>query len=339
MLNLLLAIAVSASIDSTQLQLGDQTQMHVTITQNDTEQVLKPNFRKQLPAGVECVEAGKTDTTMSGDGKMQISQDMTIAGFYDTTFVIRPYAVTANNDTIYADAMNLTVMLPEGMQEQQALEDIKDIVNVPIWWWDIVKWLLLGLGIALTVGVPFYWWMNSRRNKQMVLVKNYVRPADIIALEKLDAIQAAKRWQKGEIKQYQTELTDVVREYISRRFAVHSSEKTSDETLREMKPILAGRQPSDVSIQNGPELYEKLQKMLKLADLVKFAKWQATPEENEQSLATAYEFVKTTKDKHAPAQEIQEPPTDNGQGEEHGNGNGLTKIILVARIARLLTRL
>jgi hypothetical protein len=34
--------------------------------------------------------------------------------------------------------------------------------------------------------------------------------------------------------------------------------------------------------------------MLTLADLVKFAKWTTTPDENESSLRSAYTFVKET---------------------------------------------
>ena len=44
------------------------------------------------------------------------------------------------------------------------------------------------------------------------------------------------------------------------------------------------------------DLYGKLSKMLQLADLVKFAKWQTTPDENEQALTTAYDFVNETKE-------------------------------------------
>ena len=63
-----------------------------------------------------------------------------------------------------------------------------------------------------------------------------------------------------------------------------STEQTSDETLRAMRPLL----------NNQKELYEQLRKMLTLADLVKFAKWSATPDENELSLRSAYAFVKET---------------------------------------------
>ena len=42
--------------------------------------------------------------------------------------------------------------------------------------------------------------------------------------------------------------------------------------------------------------------MLQLADLIKFAKWKATPEENERSLQTAYQFVRET----TPQNEVKE---------------------------------
>jgi len=112
----------------------------------------------------------------------------------------------------------------------------------------------------------------------------YLRPAEEVALEKLDGIKEEKIWQAGQVKEYHTQLTDVIREYISRRFGVSSTEQTSDETLRAMKPLLAEQK----------DIYEHLRKMLTLADLVKFAKWTATPDENEQSLRNAYEFVRET---------------------------------------------
>ena len=119
------------------------------------------------------------------------------------------------------------------------------------------------------------------------------------------------------MKEYQTELTDVVREYIGRRFDVQSTEKTSDETLRELKPILVNSQftmhNSQLPVEDGKELYEKLKKMLQLADLVKFAKWHTTPDENEQGLLTAYDFVNSTKEAKGEGLEASE---DNKEEEE-----------------------
>ena len=85
-----------------------------------------------------------------------------------------------------------------------------------------------------------------------------------------------------------------MREYIGRRFGVMSTEKTSDETLRELKPKLMAKGEGLEANVDTKLLYEQLKKMLQLADLVKFAKWTTTPEENEEALATAFEFVQKT---------------------------------------------
>ena len=123
----------------------------------------------------------------------------------------------------------------------------------------------------------------SKQDEEQVAAEP-LRPAEEVALEKLDVIREQKIWQTGQMKEYHTQLTDVVREYIARRFEVSSTEQTSDETLRAMRPLLSEKK----------DLYEQLRKMLTLADLVKFAKWTATPDENELSLRSAYAFVKET---------------------------------------------
>ena len=172
------------------------------------------------------------------------------------------------------------------MDSTNAITDIKDIERAPIWWWGIIRWILLVLGILLLIDLAFWLWKKYdkiRHQEEEPINPELLRPADEVALEKLDAIKAQKIWKDGKVKEYQTELTDVVREYIGRRFDVQSTEKTSDETLRAMKPLI------------DKELFGKLSKMLQLADLVKFAKWHTTPDENEMALSTAYEFVNSTK--------------------------------------------
>ncbi len=195
---------------------------------------------------------------------------------------------------LWTEALALNIIQPFEVDSSLAITDIKDIERAPIWWWGIIRWILLGLLIAgLAVGGYFLWrWIESKRKPEEEEINpELLRPADEVALEKLDEIKAAKIWKDGKVKEYQTELTDVVREYIGRRFDVHSTEKTSDETLREMKPLLE------------KDLFDRLKSMLQLADLVKFAKWHTTPDENEQGLLTAYDFVNETKE--APSDEEQ----------------------------------
>ena len=269
------------------LMIGDQTAMHLSVTQEANERVEMPVFGETLQDGIEIVDRSAVDTTTLPDGRLQLSQELTLTSFKDSLFAVAPIAVVSGGDTFWTDPMALNVIQPFEVDSSLAITDIKDIEKAPIYWWGILRWILLALAvIGLFVGAYYgvQWYRKHFLKEEEVIEPELLRPADEVALEKLDEIKAQKIWKDGKVKEYQTELTDVVREYIGRRFDVQSTEKTSDETLRAMKPLI------------DKELFAKLSKMLQLADLVKFAKWHTTPDENEQALSTAYEFVNETKE-------------------------------------------
>ena len=289
MLMTILALVVSAAIDSTTLFIGDQTDLHLRATCEVGEQVQMPKLDKQLISGIEIVDKTIVDTTVLNDGRVQYNQYLTLTSFEDSLFYIAPLPFVSGDDTVWSESLMLNVVQPFEMDSaDMAITDIKGIYNAPIWWWGILRWVLLALVIA-GVGVGGYYlitYLQSRMRKgeEVMAEPEPLRPAEEVALEKLDAIREQKIWQTGQVKEYHTQLTDVVREYIDRRFEVSSVEQTSDETLRAMRPLLSSQK----------ELYEQLRKMLTLADLVKFAKWTTTPDENEQSLRSAYALVKET---------------------------------------------
>lgn len=290
MLTTILALVVSAAIDSTTLYIGDQTDLHLQATCEVGEQVRFPVLGDQLIPGIEIVERTIIDTTSLKDGRVQYNQYLTLTSFDDSLFYIEPLTFESGDQVIQSEALTLNVVQPFEVDSTDiAITDIKGVYDAPIWWWGIFRWVLLVLAIA-GVGIGGYYliaYLRSRFDKRegdAVIPLEPLRPAEVVALEKLDIIREQKIWQSGRQKEYHTQLTDVVREYISRRFEVSSVEQTSDETLRAMRPLLSDKK----------ELFEQLRKMLTMADLVKFAKWNATPDENELSLRNAYTFVRET---------------------------------------------
>ena len=290
MLTTILALVVSAAIDSTTLFIGDQTDLHLQATCEVGEQVQFPVLDEQLIPGIEIVDKTIIDTTTLKDGRVQYNQYVTLTSFEDSLFYIEPLSFVSGDQTIQSEALTLNVVQPFEMDTaDMTITDIKDVYAGPIWWWGIFRWVLLALGIV-GVSVGGYYLITylrgrfGKREGEVQAPVEPLRPAEEVALEKLDIIREQKIWQTGQVKEYHTQLTDVVREYIARRFDVSSTEQTSDDTLRAMRPLL----------KDNRELYEHLRKMLSLADLVKFAKWTATPDENEISLRNAYTFVKET---------------------------------------------
>ena len=165
MLNILLAIIVSASIDSTTLMLGDQTDLHLQVTHEATEQVEMPVFGESLQDGIEIIDKTIVDTLTLADGRVQLNQYLTLTSFKDSLVVINPIAVASGEDTFWTESMALNVVQPIEVDTTLAITDIKDIEKAPIWWWGIIRWILLGLLIAgLCVGGYYLWrWLESKR--------------------------------------------------------------------------------------------------------------------------------------------------------------------------------
>ena len=286
---MILALIVSATLDSTTLFIGDQTDLHLRAIGEVGEQVTMPVLDKELIPGVEIVDRTIVDTLSLKDGRVQYDQYLTVTSFEDSLFYIAPLPFVSGDDTVWSDGLTLNVVQPFEMDTtDMAITDIKGVYKAPVWWWGIFRWVLLAVLLA-GVGVAGYYLITYLQRRKLEEAGNEVvteplRPAEEVALEKLDAIKEKKIWQQGQVKEYYTQLTDVVREYIARRFEVSSVEQTSDETLRDIRPLLSDRK----------DLYDQLRKMLTLADLVKFAKWSTTPDENELSLRNAYTFVRET---------------------------------------------
>ena len=85
------------------------------------------------------------------------------------------------------------------------------------------------------------------------------------------------------MKEYHIAVSDTVRMYIENRYSINAMEMTSDEILRSLRLIIA-----DVNIKT------KLSALLVLSDMVKFAKEQPLPNENEMCWEQAVDFIKHT---------------------------------------------
>jgi hypothetical protein len=101
------------------------------------------------------------------------------------------------------------------------------------------------------------------------------------ALTALRVLEEKKLWQQGLVKQYYSEMTEIIRHFFERRWSIIALELTTDEILVQMKNI-----PDALTVWN------ELESFFRTADLVKFAKYQPSPAEHENEMRTAYEIVR-----------------------------------------------
>jgi hypothetical protein len=110
------------------------------------------------------------------------------------------------------------------------------------------------------------------------------KPAHEIAFIKLEKLSSSAYHLNGEIKMFYSELSLILRTYLEDRYRIPALENTTDEILFALQPRVLAE-----STRN------RLQEILSVADLVKFAKGEPTVEVHLSMLQKAKEFVELTK--------------------------------------------
>jgi len=168
----------------------------------------------------------------------------------------------------------------------QQIKPIKPPINTPVSFKEVLPWAGAGLGGLLLVGAAF--WMIRRYLKRMRDPEGFAQkvldPAHVVAFRDLDRLKEEKIWTKGEVKHYYTRLTEITRHYIERQYDIPAMESTTEEILQAFRRA----NPEDQMLD------EILQELLELADLVKFAREDPLPVDNQTNLNNAYIFVQKT---------------------------------------------
>ena len=278
-------VRVSATLDTTTIALGDQTTLRLRADVPAGTAVHFPQLTDTLSAKVPIVEAGPVDTAQSEPGQQAVTQVYTITSFDAGMQVIPALEITVGDSAYLTEALPLQVASVE-VDTTQAIYDIKQPLEVSYSWLDWLRdnllWVLLGVGIV-GLGVVAWYLLKKRKKKpapEPVEVAPDIPPHER-ALEKLYALRDQKLWQQGAVKPYHSALSDILRDFLERRYHIPAMEQTTDE-------IFAALAATDMP--DGQKA--RLRQVLTLADLVKFAREQPLHTDNEQSMAQAIDFVK-----------------------------------------------
>lgn len=282
------SISVNAKIDSVQMWIGNQTRLRFEVNQSVKQKVTFPLFSDTIVGSLDIVKPAEIDTQKISDDRINVNANYIVTSFQDSLIYIPKFPFVVDGDTVWSNSLSIKVVQPFVVDTtSQQLADIKPIYNPPFDWKGVLQDIALVL-LILVLLVLAYLLIKKYTKKSITKQEKPTEPklpAHIEALQHLDRIKEEKIWQRGRVKEYHVELTDVIRHYINRMFNINSMEMTTDEILLRVKFLQVDKKGA----------YEALRQILQLADLAKFAKWEPETAENEMSLMNAYLFVNQTK--------------------------------------------
>ncbi len=277
-----------AKLDTNAIMIGDQIGLELGIKLPLGFTTLWPAISDTITENIELISRSGIDTIFDED-QMILSQQLTITSFDSGYFEMPSFSFLFGKEgdslTFSSESKNLflQVYTPE-VDTSQAFKVIKAPYAEPYTFMEIFPWVLGGLVIIALIAFGIWFIIRRKKNKPVFASKpKPLRPPQEVALEKLETLRLEKVWQRGNLKKYHSQLTDIVREYLDRRFNFDAPEMTSGEIISELR-----------NHKVNDEVMAKISSAFQLSDLVKFAKSQPTALENDLSLSHCVDFINET---------------------------------------------
>ncbi|MDE6682849.1 MAG: cell wall anchor protein [Muribaculaceae bacterium] len=305
---------IKAKLDSATVVMGSITSLHLTVEQDPGVKGHFPLFKIAYEKGyaglcgdsVELRAPMKIDT-IKNNNSLTIKYDVPVQSFDSGFYKLPELEFVAGVDTFRSNNVALKVLPVANVTAETPIADYANVADpenpsifdsLPDWlinyWWIFV--IVIGIVIA-----SIWLWKRYRDTGRILPKKPEPTPYEV-AIAGLRGLKEKKLWENGMEKEYFTELTDILRIYLYRRFGINAMEMTS-------RQILAALSSNKETKDKKP----MIRQILDMADFVKFAKVRPLPADNIKSLENAMTFVEQTKPL---------PPEEKNGEDDAKKGNG-----------------
>lgn len=289
-------VSVTARLDSVNLLMGKLTTLSLEVVQDKGKPGGFPMFRDVDPSkgyvgvcgdSIELRTSYKADTIELGSNRIQINYQVPLQAFDSGTFRLPQFVYVSESDSARSNALTLNV-IPVNVTAEDPIAGFAQVAEpenssfldvVPDWIYDY-WWVILILALAI-IGTL---WAMKRYKKEGTVLKKKPQPSPYeVAITKLRELKAKNLWEQGMEKEYFTQLTEILRVYLDRRFGINAMEMTSREIMDHLYN-------SDVKDKR-----DYVRQILSVADFVKFAKVRPLPADNIAAYENAVKFIEETK--------------------------------------------
>jgi hypothetical protein len=252
---------VVTSIDTIKNKIGAEFKLTLKTTVDTSAKVVFPKL-KNIGA-LEVIRFYPIDTIKKND-RYELIKKYGLTQFDSGRYTIPSIKILINKKPFLSDSLLVDVANVKVDTLQQKMYDIKDIVPVENTvgnWWKYLLALVIILGIVALVYV--YIKKHQKKKIEEEIFKTPIEKATSL----LNNLEKKELWQKGEIKAYYSELTDIARNYIEEAIEIPAMESTTSELILGLRAASVKKK-----MTLSQETIENLERVLKQADLVKFAK-------------------------------------------------------------------
>jgi hypothetical protein len=283
-------ISINAKPEKPQILIGDQIHFVVSVTVPKTAKVRLSVARDTLTGKVLVLGLPVRDSIILANGNKTITDKYLITCYDSGSYIIHPFFAEISDGgitksyTSNVSAIDVTVPTKAPSDTSKTIYDIIGPKKAPVTFMEILPWIIVAIVAVLIIWLLLRFLPGTKLGK-LINKEKPAEPAHLIAYRELGILRKEELWQKGEIKEYYSRLSDILRWYIDGRFGIQSPELTTDETVRKLQR--SGLVKNDI--------LSIVKIILSDSDMVKFAKYVPDEEINKSSIDDATRFVDITR--------------------------------------------
>ncbi|MBD3582051.1 hypothetical protein [Flavobacterium selenitireducens] len=252
---------VETSVDTTKNKIGAQFNLTLRVQTDTTENVVFP--RGERFGMLEVIRNYAVDT-VEKDGKFELIKMYGLTQFDSGRYSVPRLPILIDKKPFYSDSLTIEVASVEVDTLKQKMYDIRPIIAAPSEGWGIWLYLLIAVVIG-GLGYLAYFLIKKFKTKKSeeIVYKSPIEKANAL----LSNLEKKQLVQRGEVKDYYSELTDIARTYIEEVIHIPAMESTTSELIVALRDAASNKK-----MPINQDTFENLERVLKTADLVKFAK-------------------------------------------------------------------
>lgn len=289
---------VIPEIEPASISIGEQAQLKVRVIYPASGRAVIALPKDTLMTGVEILSVSVLDSATVNDKLREITYNVVLTSFDSATYQLKNIQALVDGVLVQAETPPSLIVntIPVDLEHPDQYSDIKGQWKPKFVWADYLLYLYILLGL-IALGLFIYFLVRRLKRPKTENPEKSVPILDPYeeAIMSIRQLKNDELWEKNQVKEYYTRMTDILRHYLWRVYGMETAEKTSTEILDAFNGLVG-----------KDRMYIELKKILQTADLAKFAQYRASSDENVSLMSAAVAFIEENKPQEKPKEAEEE---------------------------------